>query len=52
MEGGGGGEGMGGEGEGRILLLVCTKLGSEDVIEESRIDGIRKVFTIPWFQGL
>lgn len=34
------------------LVILCTKLGAEDRCDESSIQSIRHVFTLPWFQGM
>eukprot|EP00397_Hematodinium_sp_SG-2012_P011010 GEMP01011136.1.p1 GENE.GEMP01011136.1~~GEMP01011136.1.p1 ORF type:complete len:366 (+),score=37.69 GEMP01011136.1:165-1262(+) len=35
-----------------VLVLLCTKLGAEEQLDDHYIESIRQVFTLPWFQGM
>jgi len=35
-----------------VLIMLCTKLGEGEGLEENYFPTIRKVFSLPWFQGL
>jgi len=35
-----------------ILIMLCTKLGEGDTLEQFYFPTIRKVFSLQWFQGL
>lgn len=35
-----------------VLILLCTKLGEGEELQEFYFPTIRKVFSLPWFQGL